>query len=217
MENLDPQETPGTPGTEEGQPAEPAETPEPQPVDKAAQELERLKAENEKLQHRLTQRGRELKQLNQQPPVTQEPAAEGFDWENPGASIGKYISKAFGDFETRQEQRRQAEELLRHTAEERGIPVPKLQEYYTKLQEASQDPYELMDTVARMYQADHTDAAITEAKRTMQENTQRNARGVTAEGSSTQPIAPQKPIDDMNDEELEAYVERTYGRAEWPA
>jgi hypothetical protein len=217
MNQLDPNETPVEDGQEQGQPGQESQVSEEPQVDPVAEKLRELEEQNKNLHYKLTQQGRKLKQYEEvAPPRTQEPAAEEFDWQNPGASIGKYVSKALGDFENRQEQRRQAEEMIRRTAEDRGIPVPKLQEYYVRLQEAAQDPYELMDTVARMYQADHAQEAISQAARTAQETAQRNARAVTTESSSTQPIEPHKSLKEMTDEELEKYVQRKYGVADWP-
>lgn len=216
MENLDPTATPGTPGTVEGQPAASGQQPEPQ-VDPVATKLAELEEQNKNLQYRLTQQGRELKQFKGSQPQTPAQQPEDFDWANPGASIGKYVGKALSDFESRQDQRRQAEEMIRQTAEQNGIPVPKLQEYYAKLQEASTDPYELMNTVARMYRADHAEEAITQARRAAQESVERNARGVTSQGGATQPLPSQKAVADMNDKELDEYVMRTYGKAEWPS
>jgi cell division septum initiation protein DivIVA len=215
MENLDPNATPGEPGTDPGQPAEQVQ--QPAPVDPVAAKLAQLEEQNKALQGKLTQYGRKLKtyETTQTSPQQAQPA-EDFDWANPGASIGKYVGKALTEFEARQEQRRAAEDLIRRTAEQNGIPVPQLQEYYSRLQEAASDPDELMGTIARMYRADHAEEAISEAKRMTQQTVERNARGVTSAGGATHAIPSAKDPKDMNDKELDEHVMRVYGKAEWP-
>lgn len=215
MEELDPTNQPTEGGGTEGQPEESQTQDEPQ-VDPIEDKLAKLEKENRDLQYRLTQRGRELKKFQESTPVPQPQEADEFDWNNPGASIGKYVGKALSDFESRQEQRRQAEEMIRQTAEQHDIPVRDLQEYYRKLEDAANDPLELMNTVARMYRADHAEEAVSHARDAAEQSVQRNARAVTSKGGPTQPTPEQKPLDDMSDKELDEFVKREYGVADWP-
>lgn len=212
MENLDPNTTPGEPGSE-GQPVESTEPPTPE-VDPTEERLVALEQQNKDLQHKLTQQGRERKmQETQTPPA--EPAKEDFDWNDPGASIKGSVRQEFAEFEARQDRRRQADEMIQHTADHHGIPVPELQKYYRRLEEASQDPVQLMETVARMYLADNAEEAVSQARNAAQESVERNARGVTSKGAATQPTPEEKPYDEMSDEEKDDFVMRKYGKADW--
>lgn len=208
MENLDPNATPGEPGTEGGQPAEQTQ------ADPVAVKLAQLEEANKNLQHKLTQYGRKVAAYEAKPASQNQPSDE-FDWANPRRSIREEFKSELAEFETRQEQRRAAQELMRRTAEQHGIPEPKLQEYYTRLQEAASDPDELMGTIARMYRADHAEEAISEAKRQTQQTMERNARGVTSEGGATKQTPSSKSVKDMSDKELTEHVERIYGYAKF--
>jgi hypothetical protein len=218
MENTDTLPTPDDGQVVDGQAGTPAQAPEgasqKPDVETRLSQIERDYKELQKDYTRKAQQLAEMRRSQQSPQGhTNQPVAEDFDWANPGASIGKYVGSALTEFEMRQEQKRQAAELIRDTAEQHGIPTKDLQKYYQKLQEAATDPYELMETVARMYRADHTDQAINEAQRATKESVERNARAVTAEGGSTKQSPPGKALSDMTDKELEEYVMRVHGKA----
>lgn len=219
MENLDPNNPPVEDGSQEGQPVEQTEpTPEIDPVETRLAELEK---QNKNLQYRLTQQGRERKQAQAQPEP--ETVAEDFDWNNPGASIKKEVVGALGDFEARQERRRRSDEMKRMVTKEYGIPDDDYDVYYRQLEEAaaSGDPLELHRTVARMYRADHTEQAISEAKRVATETVTRNARAVTTEGGT--PSQPEVPGDvpsgfrDWPADKRREYLSKTLGVNEFGA
>ena len=89
--------------------------------DETAQRLKELEEKNRELQRRLTQQGRELAEVRRSPSTSKTEAPLAF-FENPEAVLDAKLR----DFEQRQEQRRQAEEMLREFAEEKGIPVREL-------------------------------------------------------------------------------------------
>jgi hypothetical protein len=223
MDNLDILPEPGDGQPVDGQAETPAQKPEgaSQPPDVETR-LSQIERDYKELQRDYTRKAQQLAdlrrgaQVSQGSPVNQ-PVTEDFDWSNPGTSIRKAVRGELTEFQKQQEAERRAQRLITDTAEQYGIPEKKLYSYYQKLQEAAGDEYTLMDTVARMYRADHTDEAIAEAKRATQESVERNARGVTSTSGATQPMAPGKHHKDMNDKELDEYVMRTFGKAEWPS
>jgi hypothetical protein len=215
MEDLDPQQTPGD-GTEEGQSGDaPENTAESAPQDDVAKRLAELEERNRNLEYRLTQRGRELKKYEESLSKQQQSGDEEFDWTRPKESIKGVFEEVLSQYDARQRSERESRELIKRVARQRGIPETELEDYYTKLQETPPDPIMLADTVAKMYQAEHVQTALTDAAKAAQQNVQRNARAVTTETGSMRPTdAVGKDPKDMTDEELEQWARATYGVAD---
>jgi hypothetical protein len=216
MDNPAPDPLPLTNEGTEGLPAPAPEPPQPEPtpVDPVQEQLAALEKQNTDLQHRLTQQGRKLKEI-EQPPASQNTTTEEFDWNNPKGSIKETVSEVFSEYEARQNQQREMDSLYVDKAQELGIPVSQLREYTQALLESSKDQGDLMNTVARMYQADHAEKAITEATNATKQTLERNARGVMSEGGPTQPGEVTKNPRDMANDELDAFVKGKYGVADW--
>jgi len=213
MSELDPQETPDAEvGKETGQsPESVVTTPavEPAAVNEVAQKLAELEKQNRELQRRLTQQGRELAEQRRTSSVPKE--TPNF-FENPEAVLEAKLTA----FEQRLEQRRQAEQLLRDFAEERGIPVRKLQQLNDEFQGATADPREYLEVLARLHAAGQTAEAIHVAQKATVETVQKNARAVTSETTSAQVSPPGKPIEEMTLEEYRAYLVKKHGEEPLP-
>ena len=218
---MDPNLVPDNPGTPEGQPEatpepQPEATPEPVEVP-LVDRMSALEEQNRSLQHKLTQQGRDRKAA--EVVASPEPApTEEFDWNNPAKAIGQAVGKQFGEYEARQEQRRQSDEAKDDVLNEYGIPKDQYNAYYSRLQEAAEsgDPRELHRTVARMWRAENADKAITDAQNATQQTLERNARATTSTGGPIGPTVEEKSPAEMSDEELDAHVKSKYGVADWP-
>jgi hypothetical protein len=112
---------------------EPPQEPSESNIDYEAR-LAALEEQNKKLQHRLTQEGRERKALESQQPTT---ADAEFDWNNPRGSIKDTVVEVFSEFEARQNQQREMDAMFAQKAEQLGITVPQLRGYYQELLESS--------------------------------------------------------------------------------
>lgn len=208
MQDPDPQATPGEDaGMEVGQSQESQE-----PVasvgpvaDEVTQRLKELEEKNRELQRRLTQQGRELAETRRSPSAPQ-PGTAVF-WENPEAVLEAKLR----DFEQRQEQRRQAEEMLREFAEEKGIPVRELKRLNEELQGAAVDPVSYLETLAKFHQAKNAANAVQDAAKSATLSAQKNARAVMAEAGATQAVPPSKPESEMSVDEMRATLIKKYG------
>lgn len=200
-----------------GQVEQPKTEPEGSPASDAEARLAKLERDYKELQRDYTRKAMRLKEYErgaQVPQSQQQPVSEDFDWANPTQSLKRVVGESLAEFERRQEQKRIADQMIRDTAEQHGIPIKELQRYYQKLEESATDPYELMETVARMYRADHAEQAITEAKREAQQAAQRNARAVTTESGSPSVSPPGKSFEDMTGDEMRDYIKRVHGERE---
>jgi hypothetical protein len=205
MENQDPQSSPEELGTEAGQSLETE-----QAVQTEVNRLAELEAQNRELQRRLTQKGRELAQHQQTPSMsTSDPSGSNF-WEDPEARIAAQLA----GFEQRQEQRRQAERMVRTFAEDKGIPERELYDLEEQFQRALQDPYDRMDMLARLRDAQRAQEAVNEAKKSTAASVQQNARAVTTESEGAHISPPGKSPDEMTLEEHRAYLVKKFGETE---
>ena len=211
MQDPDPQTLPGgDAGSEDGLPQEsqePVASVGPV-VDETTQRLKDLEDKNKDLQRRLTQQGRDLaeyRRSSSSPQSTQANPA-GF-FENPEAVIEAKLR----DFEQRQEQRRQAEDMLREFAEEKGIPVRELKRLNEELQGAAVDPVSYLETLAKFHQAKNAANAVQDAAKSATQSAQKNARAVMAEGGASQAMSPSKPESEMSIDERRAALIKQYG------
>ena len=218
IEETEPQEAPGaTPGLEEGQSEEVAQVaPTPEVVDNTAEKLQEAEKRNKDLEFRLTQQGREnaeLRRVQSPAQTTEEDIPADAYFSDPVAVTTRIVSKALAESESRQERRRQDGEMRRIVAEQHGIPLDKYDTYYRQLEAAaaSGDPWEVHRTVARMYQAENTEEAISQAAKSAVDTATRNARAVTTEGASTQTSPPAKPDSELSIDELRAKLVKQHG------
>lgn len=207
---IDPLEAPGDPGTEEGPSQEPKEEPTEtsEPTDDVAQRLEELAQQNKELQRRLTQQGRELAEQRRASSTHEQSPGQFF--EDPDGAL----DRRFQALEERMEQRRQAEQMLRDFAEEKGIPMRQLQNLNEDFVAAWQDPNARLELLARMHGASNTEQAVQAATKAAVKTATTNARAVTSESEGGHAPPPGKKVEDMTLEEERAYLEAKYGVAE---
>lgn len=216
-EETEPQKAPGTePGPVEGPSEEVAQVvPTPEVVDDTAEKLQEAEKRNKDLEFRLTQRGRELaesRRVTQPAQAVEEDIPADTFFSDPVGVTKKVVTNVLAEYESRQEQRRQAEEYLQLGAEERGSTPQRLLALHRQLQQASQDnPDEYLDILSAIDKAQDTAAEIQKASKTAVETATRNARAVTTEGASTQTSPPAKSDEEMTVAELRAHLVKKHG------
>lgn len=216
-DGTEPQETPGVvPGSEEGQSEEVTQVaPTPEVVDDTATKLQEAEKRNKDLEFRLTQQGRvnaDLRRGTQPTQVVEEDIPAETYFSDPVGVTKKVVTNVLAEYESRQEQRRQAEEFLQLGAEARGSTPHRLLALHRQLQQASQDnPDEYLDILSAIDKAQDTAAEIQKASKTAVETATRNARAVTTEGGSTQVSPPAKSESEMSVAELREHLVKKHG------
>jgi len=214
-EETEPQATPEEVlGTEEGPSEEVSQVaPTPEVAAISQEQLQELERKNKDLEHRLTQRGRELADQRRanEPTRTEEAIPADAYFQDPVGVTEKVVTKALAAFESRQEDRRNAEAYLASGAESRGSTSERLMDLHRRVQAAQDNPDEYLDILASLDQAQNTATEIKDATTAAVNTAQRNARAVTTEGGGTQVAPPAKTDDQMSVDELRAHIVKTQG------
>ena len=171
------------------------------------------------LQRDYTRKSQQLaeyqRQVQEQPaPVDDSPSAETF-YQDPVGSTAKVVQKVFADYESRQEERRQAEQYLHSFAEDRGIPERNLQQLNARYVAAQNDPEARLEILAAIHAAQNAGTQLQAAQKTIKDDVQRNARAVTAEGGALGvPESAEISMEEFRSwprEKREAYLIKRYG------
>lgn len=211
VDDLDPQVTPEE-GEDAGQnqdsPPQSQQAPQADPV---AQKLNELEAHNKELQDRLTRQGRELANMRRQP-QTQTPAEERKAFFDDPDGVLEAFKR---DIVNTLEQHRQTDMMLRNFAEEKGIPMRRLQSLNDRLSSAMNNPDDYLELLYEIHAAQDAATQVQKAVSAATDTVKQQARAVTAEGGQPAPGEPAEiPIEEFRKwpkEKRAEYLARRFG------